>query len=557
MDLPALCIAVSCFLLISVPVPAPADYPQIRIHSDATTEVQNEQQICVNPTNPANVVACWRDFRYGYRRVGVGYSFDGGFTWTDFLVQGLFPWDSDPVLTVHHDGTFYLSVINFESGGPNQLVVHRSAYGGEYWDGPFTAVYSSGGVFEDKEWIAVDRTHGARDGYLYIAWSSIGNGTIKCVRSLNRGGSWSAAVNVSDAGSQGQWPVPLVLADGDLLVAWDDLAKNRIVFDVSTNGGITWNIDRVLTTTITAAGAYVNGGILVFPYPSLALDETSGPWAGRVYCVYADHAVPGNGMDIWLRYSSDSGRSWSARMRVNDDTQGLLRDQFHPWITCDDHGMLHAIWYDRRDDSENFRWHIYYSKSSDGGITWEPNERVTNVSSSPADAFAGTPPAIPAGLADGWQPEDGALALVPAGLIGEYSGVAVGAGIAHPIWTDTRNGNQDTYASVLLPATSAGEFRVQPPAGPQLRLAPNPALSSTNLRLIADVPIAGRLELVGSDGRLVRVLGAGVFPAGEIVLDWSGRDESGRPLPGGVYFLRVSGSSRGNTVPAAKLVLVR
>src|SRR5262249_23480082 len=59
-------------------IPARADYPQIRLNTDDTTQLQNEQQIVVDKTNPDNLVACWRDFRLGYRQVGVGYSFDGG-----------------------------------------------------------------------------------------------------------------------------------------------------------------------------------------------------------------------------------------------------------------------------------------------------------------------------------------------------------------------------------------------------------------------------------------------------------------------------------------------
>jgi len=52
-----------------------------RINQDETEELQNEQQIVTNPLDPDNLVAVWRDFRLGYRRVGVASSFDGGFTW--------------------------------------------------------------------------------------------------------------------------------------------------------------------------------------------------------------------------------------------------------------------------------------------------------------------------------------------------------------------------------------------------------------------------------------------------------------------------------------------
>ena len=39
------------------------DWLNVRINEDTTAELQNEQQVVVNPTDPANLVAVWRDFR--------------------------------------------------------------------------------------------------------------------------------------------------------------------------------------------------------------------------------------------------------------------------------------------------------------------------------------------------------------------------------------------------------------------------------------------------------------------------------------------------------------
>ncbi|MEZ4655545.1 MAG: hypothetical protein R3E12_18650 [Candidatus Eisenbacteria bacterium] len=40
-----------------------------------------------------------------------------------------------------------------------------------------------------------------------------------------------------------------------------------------------------------------------------------------------------------------------------------------------------------------------------------------------------------------------------AGLIGEYSGIAALQGKVYTVWTDTRRGNQDTYASYFPAVT--------------------------------------------------------------------------------------------------------
>jgi hypothetical protein len=541
----------TCFFLglaftASIGIPhARADYPQIRLNTDATTQLQNEQQICVNPTNPENVVACWRDFRLGFRQVGVGTSFDGGVTWTDFLIGGELPWDSDPVLIYDRNGTFYLVVINYEDGGPNQLSVHRTSDGGLSWEGPFTAVYSNGNTFEDKEWIAVDRTGGPRDGRLYITWSRFNDVEVMCVASSDHGVTWSAPVQVSDPNVIGQWSVPIVLRNGNLLVAWDNYFNPRIAYDISTDGGATWGTDRTLTTVGTSPQDDITGGITVFPYPSLALDETLGPRAGWVYCVYPDQAVAGNGMDVWCRRSTDNGNTWSAAVRVNDDAAGLLRDQFHSWVCCDERGILTATWYDRRDDPSNYLWHIYMSRSLDGGQTWEPNVRITTVPSSPGDAgLDGQPDMIgirPTGLR--------------AGLIGEYSGVSVREGVIHPIWTDTRLGNQDTYASVLR-ATAGVEDLVAGVTRMSLRSAPNPSSGEMTLHLLLPAAENVTIEIDDAAGRMVRRLPLGAIPQGVRTVEWDGRDEAGRALAAGVYFTRVHGVAGAERI-RSKLVLSR
>jgi hypothetical protein len=553
----AACAGLAVVLLAAAP--AAADHPQIRINSDNTSQLQNEQQIAVNPTDPNNIVACWRDFRLGFRQVGVGYSFDGGFTWTDYLIGGELRLDSDPGLTVHRDGTFYLVVINYQDiGADNQLSVHRSTTGGVSWDGPFSAVYSTGSTFEDKEWIAVDRTGGARDGDLYIAWSRFFDAKVMSVTSTDRGETWSTPVQVSTPGASCQWPVPIVLPNGNVLVAWNTYGQTRISYDISSNGGQTWGTDRTLTSTSTGPGTSINGQISVFPYPSLALDETDGPLAGWLYCVYADAAVAANAMDIWCRRSTDNGDTWSNRVRVNDDPTGVSRDQFHPWVSCDEEGTLHAIWYDRRDDPANYLWHIYYSRSTDGGVTWGPNEQFTDVPSSPADAATG-------GLPDTIQPspsEPMPLALTFAGLIGEYSGVAVRQGVVHPIWTDTRNGNQDTYTTVFGNATGladpAGESRTPRP-GIVLSGFPNPAQGASLLRLVLPDAAEGLLTIHHPNGRIVRTIIAGRLEAGESLLTWDGRDDAGHAVPSGVYFARIVGRGLPATLAAAqtKIVLAR
>jgi hypothetical protein len=53
----------------------------------------------------------------------------------------------------------------------------------------------------------------------------------------------------------------------------------------------------------------------------LAWDRTGGPHAGRVYMVNtAEQPNESDNTDIYVRHSDDNGATWSAGVRVNDDS---------------------------------------------------------------------------------------------------------------------------------------------------------------------------------------------------------------------------------------------
>ena len=76
--------------------------------------------------------------------------------------------------------------------------------------------------------------------------------------------------------------------------------------------------------------------------------------------------------DIAFATSTDGGQTWSEPTRLNDDPLNNGRNQVLPWLVATADGTLHASWYDRRDDPANIQYHVYYSRSTDGGHTWSP-----------------------------------------------------------------------------------------------------------------------------------------------------------------------------------------
>jgi hypothetical protein len=101
---------------------------------------------------------------------------------------------------------------------------------------------------------------------------------------------------------------------------------------------------------------------------------------------------------------------------------------------------------------------------------------------------------------------------------------------------------QDASIVIRDPAGVPGE--PGPGRIPRVSAAPNPMRGSTSIRL--ENSAGGDEELFVSDvtGRAVRLLQRGAFPPGTRSVTWDGRDDRGRTVPAGVYFVRFRSAGR-------------
>src|SRR5439155_27283552 len=104
-----------------------------------------------------------------------------------------------------------------------------------------------------------------------------------------------------------------------------------------------------------------------------------------------------NDTEIYVRTSTDSGATWSAFVRVNDDPLGPIRSQFLPYITLDrTTGTVAVGFHDARNDdgvngtngTPNDDAEYYASSTTNGGATWSVNQRLSGGFSNAADAGA-------------------------------------------------------------------------------------------------------------------------------------------------------------------------
>ncbi len=200
---------------------------------------------------------------------------------------------------------------------------------------------------------------------------------------------------------------------GVVYVAWFDITTNTIKIVKSTNGGVSFTTPTDAASVIPLPATLPTSSFRTNSFPTLTVD----PQSGNIYIAWDDYRN-GNA-DIFLTRSTNGGTSFTTPVKLNDDT--TANDQFFPWIASVP-GRVSAIWYDRRLDPNNHNTDIFYTDSTDGGATFSPNTRITDTSSDPNVQFSGK-------------------------FIGDYIGLAITRTEAHPVWTDTRNLNQDIFTS--------------------------------------------------------------------------------------------------------------
>uniref|UniRef100_A0A7V2ZIU9 T9SS type A sorting domain-containing protein n=1 Tax=Ignavibacterium album TaxID=591197 RepID=A0A7V2ZIU9_9BACT len=375
------------FLLLSTTIFS--QYLNVRVDSPQSNQPE-EVSIAINPVNP-NFLAAGANINHFFR------SSDGGFSWSTSYLSSSFGVWGDPVVVYDELGYLYyghLSNPPFPGYWIDRIVIQRSTNNGLTWnDGAGIGFLSPKN--QDKEWIAVDMHSNQFKGNVYVCWTefdSYGSSNpndssrIKFSRSTDKGLTWSNAITISDrsgncidSDNTVEGAVPCVGPNGENYVSW--AGPLGLVFDKSTDGGLTWGNDIFVSNIPGGWDFDVSGIYRCNGLPITACDTSQSPYRGNIYINWSDQRNGTNNTDVFFVKSTDGGNTWSSPLKVNDDNSN--RHQFFTWMTIDQTtGAIYIVFYDRRNTTGDAT-DVYVARSTNGGETFT-NFKVSQSSFTPS-----------------------------------------------------------------------------------------------------------------------------------------------------------------------------
>ena len=269
---------------------------------------------------------------------------------------------------------------------------------------------------------------------LHVVWldKRDGNYEIYYKRSTDGGVNWSSDTRLTGNDSSSSIPVNAI-SGSNLHVVWTDNrdGNNEIYYKHSTDGGSTWGSDYRLTNE-SANSSYADISV-----------------SGSVIHVVWDDTRDGN-YYIYYKRSTDGGNSWGNDIKLSSVPA-------NPACIAVSGSNVHVVWSDLRDGN----WEIYYKKSIDGGINWGLEIRLTNNT-----AFSNSPLTVVSASVvhviwydsrDGnyeiyyKRSTDGGLTWGADTRLTNATGdsktitLAVSGSIVHVAWQDNRNGNEEIF----------------------------------------------------------------------------------------------------------------
>ncbi len=452
------------------------DYRLTNSLTDSYTSANNAWCVAANG-NDVHVV--WFDERDGNREIYYKRSTNSGISWgSDTRLTNNTANSQVPSVII--TGQTLLIVWQDNRDGNFEIYCKRSSDGGSNWGADIRLT--------NNPQISEFPSASASGQFIFITWHDERdtNFEIYGKRSTDGGLTWSADIRLTNQSYVSQFPCVSVLGQVVYIVWRDNRDGNdEIYFKKSTDGGNTWNTDIRLTNNVAISDT-----------PCIVSNSS------------AVHVVWQDALEIYYIKSTDGGLSWGAGTRLtNNSSVSVL-----PSLAVSG-SALHIAWQENRDGN----YEIYYKNSSNGGINWSPDTRLTNNSSNSA---------------------------LPSAAV---TGTSV-----HVVWHDNRDGNNEVYYKqnpTGNPVQIVNTGSEIPSSYNLYQNFPNPFNPNTVIRF--QLPVVSQVVLLVYDmmGREVEMLVNETLKPETYEVTFDGSN-----LPSGIYFYQLKSE---NFLETKKLILLK
>lgn len=427
---------------LEMPTAAAVIFGQHVFNKDPSALPQNETSVAIDPKNSNRIVGGYNDYRGIDSGDFSGWSIstDGGNSVAKdgqlravSVLGTVVPSQGDPAVAVDKNGNFFFGSLQFDSEtqSPNGITVFRSPAAGAS-TGVFAAsctggtdpdcwptvkvvaadtCTSGGGHFNDKDYIAVDRSSSAASGSVYVVWTQFGCADVssailiaKCTNTLS---TCTTPVTLESSLGTGsdldfvQLSHLTVGPTGKVYVTW---VKH---FGNSANA----ETDTIRLRVITPSGSASSVGT-VGPLRTVHTETSPIPWDTYPYpanyrlATYPKVGVRGSraivvwdrrnvkivldpwflGSEIVAKFTDNDGASFSAVQTVNTGT-GIFGYQPTICVASPTGPVVVGYASHQNDPTWSHRQDWYVATSSTGAAPYKPL-RITSVSNdTEADPF--------------------------------------------------------------------------------------------------------------------------------------------------------------------------
>ncbi len=448
---------------------------------DSYTSFNNATPLAANGNN---IYAVWTDQRDGNDEIYFKHSSDLGITWgTDTRITNNSFFSGYPSIAVS-GSTLHLTWYDNRDGN-DEIYYKRSTDGGNTWgtDTRLTTADSSS-AYPSMSVVG---------SVVHIVWrdSRFPVNEIYYRHSTDAGLTWGPETRLTNDPAN-SYSASVSASGNNVHVAWEDNRDGNgveIYYKRSTDGGNTWGTDTRLTTSAGNS-----------EYPCVVSSDSI------IHVAWNDNR-DGN-IEIYYKRSTDWGSTWSPDTRLTNSPGNSYRPSISVSGT-----NLHMVWYDQRDGN----YEIYYKNSSNYGVTWGTDTRISN------NSFVSAQPFVAA------------------------SGPSVNV-----IWDDNRDGNYEIYYIGDPTGNTIGIQQISTNIPARFSLSQNyPNPFNPNSKIKFQIAKLSNTKLVIFDirGREVSTLVNENLNPGTYEVDFDGSKFSS-----GVYFYKITA---GDFIQTKKMTLVK